>query len=70
MLAIEMSACTGLYTDRDHRLKVLSQGRRIDFGVEAADHSPIDERPHAAQAGRRGDTGGRGQGIVGYPRIP
>lgn len=61
----EMLSCVGLHSNCDHCLQVPAEGGGIDVGMEAADHSAVDQGPHAAQAGRGGgDAREGGEGVV------
>lgn len=66
----EMLSCIGLYSNRDHCLQVPAEGGGIDVGMEAADHSAIDQGTYAAQTGRGGDAREGGEGVVRGTRVP
>ena len=47
-----------------NRLKWTAEGRRVDVGVVATDHTTLAQRAHPTEARRRGDAHLLGQRIV------
>jgi hypothetical protein len=55
--------------DGHERLEADAERRRRDLRVVAAQHARARQRPHALQAGGRGEAGAGGELLVAEPSI-
>jgi hypothetical protein len=65
----ELLARARLHPHRDHGAQAPAERGRVDVRVEAPDDAGLAQEPHARQAGRRRDTDGFRQRVVGHAAV-